>query len=95
LGIDNDPPKDWDILVPWSEWYYVRGMIPTGSVTGFNAGVKFTVDDVLMNVWPDDLGIFLRQLEGKSEGCPCLDVQSRLVVGAYRGFRKGEDGAHS
>lgn len=91
LDIDTDPPKDWDILIPWPEWNYIRGLIPEGAKANRFGGFKFTDGEYVLDVWPDDLGQFLRGLEGKSEGCPCLDISSRLVVGAYRGFQK--DGA--
>jgi len=62
LGRADEPPRDWDIIIPLAEWPAAAGSIPRGSVTNSHGGVKLVADGAQIDVWPGDIGAFLGQI---------------------------------
>jgi hypothetical protein len=53
---DNDP-RDWDILVPFSQWQSAAFLIPSDAKPNSFGGFKCsTPEGVEVDVWPGDIG---------------------------------------
>lgn len=62
LDLKNDPPRDWDILIPFWTWGVACKTIPEGSPTNSHGGVKMKADGITVDVWAGDLGWFFGQV---------------------------------
>lgn len=58
----NHKPRDWDLMVPFHRWNEVAPMIPKDAIPNTFGGWKFTVDDVEIDIWPEDLSDWLTKL---------------------------------
>jgi hypothetical protein len=56
---DNADPRDWDVLVPFSEWFAAAMLIPKDAVPNAFGGWKCMSDGKEIDVWPGDLGYLL------------------------------------
>lgn len=52
---------DWDIMIPFSKWIFVEGIIPQTAKPNRFLGWRFSKNGVEFDVWPDDLQHFLRK----------------------------------
>ena len=65
VGSAADPNKnlstvrDWDILVPWSEWSKAVLLIPTTATPNTFGGWKCLEKGIIIDVWPDDIATLL------------------------------------
>lgn len=62
LGLKDDSPRDYDILIPFYQWGIACRSIPEGSSTNSHGGVKLISDGVTIDVWCGDIGWFLGQV---------------------------------
>ena len=49
-------PRDWDVIVPESEWPAASKHFPYGSQVNTMGGIKATSDGCEVDVWASDLG---------------------------------------
>jgi hypothetical protein len=56
LGLTQEPPRDYDIVIPLHRWHEASLTIPKGSRTNSFGGIKFVSDMVEIDVWGDDIG---------------------------------------
>lgn len=63
LGLTDETPRDWDILVPLAEWPVACKSMPEGTPTNSQGGLKLDLGPALsVDVWGDDLARFLIQV---------------------------------
>ena len=56
----DEPPRDWDIIVPWESWRDVALLIPGDARPNTFGGWRFkthTGHDI--DIWPEDLGVYI------------------------------------
>ena len=58
---DNVSPRDWDILVPLSQWNRACHLIPKDARPNSFGGWKFTENGVEVDVWPGELSFVANQ----------------------------------
>lgn len=65
-NLDNENPRDYDVLVPFSNWSTASTLIPRSAIPNIFGGWKFIdegkvkgVFDTIVDVWPGDLSEFL------------------------------------
>ena len=51
--------KDVDVIIPFSEWNKVTGLIPNNAVKNSYGGWKYIEDGITVDVWTDDLNHFM------------------------------------
>lgn len=51
----NDPPRDWDGVVPYKNWQEAQLLIPKDAKVNSFGGWKCISDNDLVDVWPADL----------------------------------------
>lgn len=82
LDLKEDLPRDWDVLVPLSEWPRACKSIPAGSETNSHGGVKVVIEEypprLIMDVWGDDLARFLVQIPASM--LPAYAVHPRTMT---------------
>ncbi len=61
LGEEEGPPRDWDIMIPFSTWPNVAFLIPENATLNSFRGFKFKVDGIEYDVWPGDLSHLVLQ----------------------------------
>lgn len=62
LGLKDDDPRDYDMLIPFYQWGKACRSIPEGSPTNSHGGVKITTDGIMIDVWCGDIGWFMGQV---------------------------------
>lgn len=55
----NDNPRDWDIIVPFSEWHKITAIIPSDAKVNRFGGWKFMSEGYEIDLWPGELSFFL------------------------------------
>lgn len=58
---DHENPRDWDIIVPYSEWQKACSLIPMDAVPNHFGGWKCISEGVEVDVWPGDLGWIMQR----------------------------------
>ncbi len=58
---DNLAPNDWDILCPYHLWSVVAASIPKTAMPTSLGGWRFEINNVSIDIWPDDLGRYLAE----------------------------------
>lgn len=66
----QENPKDWDVLIPFSEWNRAAHLIPKDAKPNTFGGWKFTVDGVDIDVWPGELSFICNQAKFTEAWCP-------------------------
>jgi len=51
--------KDIDVIIPFSEWHKVTGLIPKNARKNDYGGWKYVEEGQTVDVWPDDLNHFM------------------------------------
>ncbi len=54
-----DKVKDLDIIIPFEEWNQITGLIPKDAKMNSYGGWRYTEDNILIDVWPDNLNNFM------------------------------------
>lgn len=62
LDLRTEPPRDFDVLIPFYTWGIACRSIPEGSLTNSHGGVKIRSDGLEVDVWAGDIGWFLAQV---------------------------------
>jgi hypothetical protein len=62
IGLKEDMPRDWDILIPFYEWGKACLSIPRNSPSNSFGGIKIISDEHEIDVWGGDIGWFLGQV---------------------------------
>lgn len=52
----GEEPRDWDVMVPFSEWYSACFLIPSDAKPNTFGGWKCNSEGKIVDVWPGDLG---------------------------------------
>lgn len=86
LGIKVDLPRDWDILIPISNWNQACKSIPEGSKTNAFGGVKYTVEGIDIDVWGCDLGWFLGQL--RNVPAHAVNPKTMTSISVYKDVKR-------
>lgn len=64
VGSAADPdcisPRDYDVLVPYSEWGKASHLIPKDAVKNSFGGWKFKDNDIEVDVWPGEMGFVMQ-----------------------------------
>lgn len=55
-AVYQDDPKDWDVVVPYSEWNEAAMLIPPNATANSFGGFEFKMNGILFDVWPDEIG---------------------------------------
>ncbi len=76
LGLKQDDPRDYDLLVSFYQWGVACRSIPENSSTNSQGGVKVVSDGVVINVWAGDIGWFL----GQVPNMPAYAVQPKSMT---------------
>ena len=62
---NNDKPRDYDIIVPYSEWQKACMLIPPDAKPNHFGGWKCQSEGVEVDVWPGDLGWIMQRPQMK------------------------------
>lgn len=54
----SENPRDWDVLVPFQNWFEACFLIPKNAYPNTFGGWKCETDEGFVDVWPGDLGSF-------------------------------------
>ena len=55
-AVDNEYPKDYDILVPFHMWHRAVVIIPQDAKPNSFKGWKVEIAGITIDMWPGDLG---------------------------------------
>jgi hypothetical protein len=92
VGATDASPKDWDVLVPFSEWRHSSRIVPPGAEANSFGGFKFASGDgVVLDVWPGELAQYFA-LHPSGNGF-AVYPPTWTIIKANRGYRK-EASAH-
>ena len=58
-SVDKQNPKDYDILIPFSEWSKACICVPNDATKNRFGGWKFKEDGIEIDIWPGDLSWFV------------------------------------
>lgn len=72
LDLQEESPRDWDILIPFYTWGQACRIIPEGSPTNAFGGVKLDSIDV----WCGDIGYFM----GHANSYPQYAVNPKFMI---------------
>ena len=61
-GADLKIVRDWDVLVPFSNWQAAAALLPKDAAPNTFGGWKCVSEGVVVDVWPDDLGRIMTRL---------------------------------
>lgn len=59
LGLKEDDPRDYDILIPFYMWGQACRSVPVGTPANSFGGFKMTDGGIVIDVWCGDIGWFL------------------------------------
>jgi len=59
LGLTNEQPKDWDILIPLENWNEACKVAPKNSPTNSWGGIKLISGLLQVDIWGDSLSHFI------------------------------------
>lgn len=62
LKLQDQAPRDYDLLIPFYTWGDACRTIPEGSKTNSHGGIKLVQDDIKIDVWCGDIGWFFGQV---------------------------------
>lgn len=65
LGLTDDTPRDYDILVPMITWEEATRFIPRDTKANSFGGWRIETAEASIDVWPGELGSFLSQVPVK------------------------------
>lgn len=57
----NNEPRDYDVIVPFSEWHKACMLIPMDASPNHFGGWKCISEGVEVDVWPGDIGVVIMQ----------------------------------
>lgn len=86
LGIQEELPRDYDLLVPFWTWGIACRTIPENSPTNSQGGIKVLTDGVCIDVWAGDIGWFLAQVP--SYPAYAVQPKSMAFLSASREMRR-------
>lgn len=76
---DNTNPRDYDVVVPLSQWQAASALIPMDAVPNTFGGWKIK-GDVEIDVWPGDLGFVMKHPKSRYAWSPSLGVRLKKEV---------------
>ncbi len=78
LGLVAEPPKDWDVLVPFHRYETAARLAPKGSLTNTFGGINIQSDGFEVDIWPGDVGHHLAQTPEENPVAVHLQTQTTL-----------------
>lgn len=76
-ALTKDNPPDWDIVVPYNQWYRAAFLIPEDARPNKFGGWRFQVDGTQIDMWPGDVAFNIAH----SSRCDrALHIQSGILV---------------
>lgn len=91
VSLSDSKPRDWDVLVPLTEWPKACRLVPWKAVANSFGGYKIEVQGIKADVWPDDLNSFIAKATAYTTS-PNIAIQpatSTVLV-----FGKRRDDSH-
>lgn len=74
----TEPPRDWDVLVPFDQWNVVAAALsnnhPGAGLNSFG-GIKVTSATEAVDIWPGDLSFVMRQAKARWAWHPPTDTR--------------------
>jgi len=58
---NNENPRDYDVIVPHSEWQKACMLIPSNAKPNHFGGWKCISEEIEVDVWPGDLGWIMQR----------------------------------
>lgn len=62
---DNEIPRDYDVVVPFSNWQEASMLIPMDAAPNHFGGWKCMSEQVEVDVWPGDIGWIMQRPQMK------------------------------
>ena len=52
---NNEPPRDYDIIIPFSKWKQIMIFIPADATPNSYGGWKFKTEGTEVDIWPGEV----------------------------------------
>lgn len=76
----NTSPRDYDVIVPFSEWGKAAHLIPSDAKPNVFGGWKCISEGQEVDVWAGDLGWLMRQAKAKWAWHPSSGVRLKKEI---------------
>ncbi len=67
LNLKQDPPNDWDIIIPHTHWKAASKSVPVCTLSNSHGGFKIEDDNTRIDLWTQDIGDFLGETPNPPE----------------------------
>ena len=74
----KDPPRDWDVFVPYEFWHKAMLLIPDDAKPNTFGGWKCNSEGIEVDVWPDSLERIMSN-QGKFAWQPELNIRIKKL----------------